>query len=135
MQASAHKLVGTISNDSGFLAIDALIGLLVVALGLIAAIEAESHVRLLSRSALDLRLATTEATFRLSAEWPKLGRPGTLSGANENGGHWLVTAWPERTLPHFERQLCGVRADVTIKGSAHKTTITTQRICLPGTGQ
>jgi hypothetical protein len=120
-------------NDRGFLAVDALIGLLVVALGLIAAIEAESHVQQITRAALDLRLATAEAEYRLDTEWPKLRRPGAVGGRRADRlASWTLRAWPLRALPNTELAVCHVEADVTMEGSRRRTRITTERLCTVG---
>jgi hypothetical protein len=120
-------------DDRGFLALDALIGLLVVALGLVAVIEAQSHVQQLGRAALDLRLATAEAEYRLETEWPKLGRPGSLVGQRERGGAtWSLTAVAARPLVHSSLAVCRVEAIASLAGSQRRATIDTERLCVAG---
>jgi hypothetical protein len=121
----------SLRRDDGFLALDAMIGLLVVSLGMAAVIEAQAAAQRLERSAVEFRQGAAEAQFRIDSEWPGLGRPGEISGSGGDYA-WRLSASAEPSGLRSPLALCQVRSEVRFQGSRKVVAISTRRLCASG---
>ncbi len=115
-------------TDAGFLVLDALVGLLVVAMGMVAVVQAQAMIQQMNRSAVELRQGAAEALFRLDAEWPRLARQGAVSGSAP-AFDWSVAASPVASALPAPLALCKVVSSVRFKGTGKTVAIATQRLC------
>jgi hypothetical protein len=122
---------GTSSGeDAGFLAADALVGLLVVALGLVAVLQAQALVARMAAAAHESRRALAEAELRLETEWPQLGQPGERSGSSEDRSmKWVLTARSLGVVTGSPLSICDIDVFAQMNSSHRKTHVRTQRLC------
>jgi hypothetical protein len=116
MNGAADREPG--ASDGGFLAVDALVGLTIVTMGLVFVIELSGQsLRLLDR-ANDLRAESAMAAACLQAPsgGPRLAESGALSVEHHE------TAGPEGGL-------CWVECRTTAKRSTAVVRLRTQRLC------
>jgi hypothetical protein len=79
----------TDGDDSGFIAIDGLVALTVVAIVLVLVMNAAALTLRSSRAAAERRSMVVEAEYRLLSEVPNLDQAGTVSG-NTKRGSWSL---------------------------------------------
>lgn len=100
---------GSSNDDGGFVAIDALIALTLVALVLGLVLNAVAVSLKSARAAAERRAAAVEAEYRLLSELPKLTQPASVSGATGRRA-WSLTVTPRAPRPVDGPALCEVSA-------------------------
>ncbi len=127
--ASTHALLHASGGaDAGFLAVDALVGLLIAAMGVVIVMQAQSlSMRMLS-AARDMRLASTRAELCL-AQW-HAGQPDGV--VSSRVGALVVETQTART-PGVggarAADLCTVRCIARVRPSNVSVALTTRRVC------
>ncbi len=119
-------------SSAGFIAIDALVALLVLSMGLIIVFRTQSLVTTGIGVATEQRRALAEAELRLETEWPRLAGPGAVSGRSNNLV-WSVASSVAGPSKLTDVAICNVRAEVRVEGAKRPVSLSTRRLChIPG---
>jgi len=122
---------GRAGTDGGFLAIDALVGLSIMALGLVFTIEVSAQTLRLLSQANDLRAATAQAALCLEARTRTVAQNGQPQAADMMPDHnaFAVRAYEVAEPSTSGKPLCLVECVIRSLRSKAAVRVHTQRLC------
>jgi hypothetical protein len=112
-------------DDDGYLSTDATVALLVVTIGLVIVLQAQSVALGLGRRAAETRLATAGALRVLETQWPGLAKPGQLASEDHA---WRLTAVALPASPAGPG-LCRIDVSFHAQGARTPARLSTVRFC------